>query len=266
MEENLKQNHKRDGLRLAMTPHIRTIAALLCAIALPCVASVAPQSAPASLQALQGNVFLVRGLSRTPDIHVRADNPSAPAGGCDAAVQVISSEFSAGQATLRVEPIGSPQIENQQPIHCNVARQISISISGFGPHPSDDAITAAISKVLLTPEAYLASVNISEVPAHVDGDPESPLGQSSMIDFAPPRALLSVYADYTPAVRASNGSVVVQATVGRDGRIYSVALLNGLSDPVDQQVLKLFRLWRLRPAHVGDQLVAFQLNLETRFR
>lgn len=249
-----------------VTPRAALIAASLGAIAVLCPSLIARQSAPAPLQSLQGNVFLVRGLSRVPEIHLRADNLSAPSGGCDAAVQVISSEFAAGQATLRVEPIGSPQIENRQPIHCNVARQTSFSISGFGPHPTDDAISATISKVLLTPEAYLASVGINELPARIDGDPETPLGQSSMIAFVPPRALLSVYADYTPAVRASNGSVVVQATVGRDGRIYSVALLNGLSDPVDQQVLKLFRLWRLRPAHVGDQLVAFQLNLETRFR
>jgi hypothetical protein len=243
------------------------VGALIVASACELPAKAGQQSSSSgTLQSYVGNVYLMRGLGRAPELHLKAG--SGPATGqCDAAVSVSSASFTGAAVQLRVEPVGSPQIEQRATMSCVLPRQINISISGFAPHASDTAITAAVNKFLLSPEVYLASYGITLNQPAISGDPESPIGQSSMIDFSPPQPLLSVYADYTDAVKqSSGGSVVVQALIGRDGRVYSATVLNGLSDAVNEQVLKLYRLWRLKPAHVGEQLVAYQLNLETRFR
>lgn len=227
----------------------------------------AQQQAPSNpLQSYIGNLYLMRGLGRTPDLQVRAGSPLG-AGQCDAAVSVISATLTGAAVHLRMEPVGSPQIARRATMSCTLPRQINIFITGFALHAAEGAITAAINKILLSSEAYLASYGLASNQPAISGDPESPVGQSSMIDFSPPQALLSVYADYTDAVKqSSGGSIVVQALIGRDGRVYSATVLNGLSDAINDQVLKLYRLWRLKPAHVGGRLVAYQLNLETRFR
>jgi hypothetical protein len=243
------------------------LGALIIAAACELPANAGQQSSSSAiLQPYVGNLYLMRGLGRTPDLHLNAGSTPAT-GQCDAAVSVSSASFTGAAVQLRVEPIGSPQIEQRTTMSCVLPRQINISISGFAPHATGSAITAAVNKFLLSPEAYLTSYGIVLNQSAIPGDPESPVGQSSMIDFAPPRPLLSVYADYSePVKQSSGGSVVVQALIGRDGRVYSATVLNGLSDAINDQVLKLYRLWRLKPAHVGDQLVAYQLNLETRFR
>jgi TonB family protein len=66
----------------------------------------------------------------------------------------------------------------------------------------------------------------------------------------PPRLLQEVKARYTDEARRRNlsGDVILEITVGRDGRVGAVTVLQGLGAGLDQRAVEAVRQWRFDPA------------------
>lgn len=87
-------------------------------------------------------------------------------------------------------------------------------------------------------------------------------------EVAPPVALVRVEPSYTePARRARiEGTVIVQATVDREGRVVDVQVVKPLAMGLDAAAVDAVRKWRFRPATLRGRPVAVFFRLTVAFR
>jgi TonB family protein len=138
-------------------------------------------------------------------------------------------------------------------------------VTGFAADETADSLATSLSKVLQTPEQYLATAGIIfDLPAEPDIQGPLPAAPPSS---ERPQPLLSLDAALSEQARKSKyqGTLVVTFYVGTDGRAHHPSIQRPLGMGLDQQVLNVIPLMRFRPAHKLDQLFPAYLSMEFTF-
>ena len=187
---------------------------------------------------------------------------------CDIVVQIKEMRQGADKIDFAWEQIGTPSIWGKNFSHTcrdnNYHDKGTLTITGFAPDETTDSIVASVSKVLQTPEQYLATAGIMfNLPAEPDIQGALPREPPS----TGPKPLFIVDPAFSEEARKSKyrGTVVVIFYVGRDGRAHRPRISRPLGMGLDQKALDVVSLWRFQPAHKLDQAVPAPLNMEISF-
>lgn len=83
-----------------------------------------------------------------------------------------------------------------------------------------------------------------------------------------PRRISGSEPAYTPAARKAKvqGSVLLSALIGVDGRVQDVSVVRSLRPDLDESSIDAVRSWRFQPATRNGTPVPFQVQIETSFR
>lgn len=198
-------------------------------------------------------------------------------GACDVAVEVKSAAFQKGVVELGLESLGQPRVEGKRSQCRRMEPAITLRITGFQPDESAEAVSSAIGRLFMTPEALLAAHGIRfDLPA-VAAQPlvadRSPVGKAPEIRLAQevtrwPKRLLWVepaYADPNPKVK-HEGEVEIAAIVGSDGRLREPKIQTTLAEAHERHVQRAFSLWRFEPARRGTEAVGARVTERTVLR
>ncbi len=223
---------------------------------------------PEALQSWVGQRRFIAGAGEAKGLALEVGE-SLPRGDCDVAVEVRSASFDKGTVTLSLDTLGraetSDRMRGRECREVPTARQLSVS----GLSAPEDA-PQALEDLLTPPEGHLAARDVVfDLPpeknapklAAAGGDAagtseERILGRQ--ID-AWPRLLLAVHPIVSGHVR-HQGEIEFAAMVGADGRLYKPALVTSLGSSQEEQVLKVFSLWRYEPAKRGQDRVAARVR------
>lgn len=198
-------------------------------------------------------------------------------GGCDVAVEVKAAAFQKGVVQLSLESLGQPRVEGKRSQCGRMVPAITLRITGFAPDEPADAVTSAVGRLLVTPEALLAVHGIRfDLPPMAEQllvADRSSVGKGPEMRLAQevtrwPRKLLWVepaYADPNRKVK-HEGEVEIAAVVGSDGRIREPQILTTLAEAHQRHVQRAFSLWRFEPARRGTQAVAARVTERTVLR
>ncbi|HVZ16780.1 MAG TPA: energy transducer TonB, partial [Terriglobales bacterium] len=83
-----------------------------------------------------------------------------------------------------------------------------------------------------------------------------------------PRVLYAPDPQYSEEARKAKyqGTVVLWAVIGPDGRTRELRIARSLGMGLDQQAINAVKLWKFEPARKDDRPVAVQINIEVNFR
>ncbi|HET7291056.1 MAG TPA: hypothetical protein VFM88_01400 [Vicinamibacteria bacterium] len=223
---------------------------------------------PDALQAWVGQQRFIAGAGEAKSFALKAGE-SLPKGDCDVAVQVRSASFERGTVSVALDTLGRAEIEGRmRGRECGeVPTGRRLVVSGLAS--AEDA-APALERLLGTPEAHLAARDVAfDLPAEKaapklaavssEGEgtsEERNLGRQLTVW---PKALLKVHPLLSGHVR-HEGELEFAGTVGSDGRLYKPKLLTSLAQAQEEQVLKLFALWRYEPAKKGEERVAARIR------
>ena len=188
---------------------------------------------------------------------------------CDIVVQIKEARQDKHKINFAWEQIGTPSIWGKnfsRACRDNNSHDSGIlTITGFAPDEATDSLAASLSKVLQTPEQYLATAGIMfNLPAEPDIQGAVPHEPPSI---ERPKPLLMVDPEFSEEARKSKyqGTVRVIFYVGTDGRAHRPSIPRPLGMGLDQQTLNVVSLWRFQPAHKLDQTVPANMNIEISF-
>lgn len=82
-----------------------------------------------------------------------------------------------------------------------------------------------------------------------------------------PRPIYTPNAEYTQEAQKAgiHGEVIVKATIGADGKVNDVTVLNGLGYGLDESAAKAVQSWRFEPSLKGGTPTDFKTALEVDF-
>ena len=85
---------------------------------------------------------------------------------------------------------------------------------------------------------------------------------------SPPRPIYDPDPDYSEEARKAKfqGTVVLWAVIGADGRTQEVRVQRSLGMGLDEKAVEAVRRWKFEPAKLGGQAVAVQISIEVNFR
>ncbi len=218
------------------------------------------------LQAMAGKKMIFLQFGDADKTKLKKNDLTKVKISCDLVVQIKEASQHKDKVSIAWEQIGTPSLWGKNvPRACrdNMSHDAgTLVITGFAPDETEDSLAASLSKILQTPEQYLATAGIIfDLPAEPDI-----LG---MVPFAPefPKALLSVDPAFSEEARKSKymGTLVVTFYVGTDGRVHRPTIPRPPGMGLDQQVLNVLPLWRFRPAHNADKPVPASLQTEISF-
>ena len=83
-----------------------------------------------------------------------------------------------------------------------------------------------------------------------------------------PRAIYAPDPEFSEEARKAKyqGSVVLSAIIGADGRPHNLRVVRSLGMGLDEKATEAVTHWRFEPAHKGSQPVAVEVNIEVAFR
>ncbi len=251
------------------------------AFLMPACRTAAPSVTPRGvspedpLRAYLDEVRLLRPDGDKP--RIRLEQRQAVRSGCAVAVRVRAASFDKGTARFSLETLGMPRV-NDRRVGCRRTRpELELSISGFAAAAEPSQLRARVDAVLLTAEAYLASMGVPfdlpPGPAPAEAacrevfatNAESALARQVS---AWPVPLLTVdpwYRDRSGRVRQES-EVELEAVVGRDGRLHRPQLRTSLGQAHEQAVLRTLPLWRFTPARRGSVPVPARVALRPALR
>jgi len=223
---------------------------------------------PEALQSWVSQRRFLAGAGEAKQLALKA-GASLPRGDCDVAVEVRSASFDGGTVTLSLVTLGRAETSDRmRGRECrDVPASRALSVSGLAT--AEDA-APALERLLATPEAHLAArdVTFDLVPeksapkiAAAGGDAEGTSEERSLGRQLSewPRLLLAVHPIVSGRVH-HQGEIEFAAIVGVDGRLYKPALVTSLATSQEEQVLKVFPLWRYEPAKKGQERVAARVR------
>jgi TonB family protein len=218
------------------------------------------------LQAMAGKKLIFLQFGDADKTKLRKNDLNKVKISCDLVVQIQEASQHKDKVSIAWEQIGTPSLwEKHPPRACrdNMSHDNGVLvITGFAPDETADSLAASLSKILQTPEQYLATAGIIfDLPA----EPDIP----GRVPFATERpiALLSVDPAFSLEARKSKymGTLVVTFYVGTDGRVHRPTIPRPLGKGLDQQALNVLPLWRFRPARNADKPVPASLQTEISF-
>ena len=187
---------------------------------------------------------------------------------CDIAVQIKMAQQDKDKIDFAWEQIGTPSIWGKKFAHTcrdnNSHDRGILTITGFAPHETTDSLTTSISKVLQTPEQYLATAGIM---FNLPAEPDLQSVPSEPATIERPKPLLTFDPAFSEEARKRKyqGRVVVMFYVGTDGRAHRPSIPRPLGMGLDQQALNILSLCRFQPGNKDGKPVAAQLNMEISF-
>jgi Gram-negative bacterial TonB protein C-terminal len=218
------------------------------------------------LQAMAGKKLIFLQFGDADKTKLRKNDLNKVKISCDLVVQIKEASQHKDTVTIAWAQIGTPSLWGKNiPRACrdNMSHDNGVLvITGFAPDETADSLAASLSKILQTPEQYLATAGIIfDLPA----EPDIPGRVTFARDL--PKALLSVDPAFSEEARKSKymGTLAVTCYVGTDGRVHRPTIPHPLGMGLDQQALNVLPLWRFRPARKLDQPVAAMMNIEISF-
>jgi len=184
---------------------------------------------------------------------------------CDLAVQIQAVRYKDQEVTFDWVQIGTPQAEKNFPRNCRdrVSHDRgTLTITQLAPDETAASLAESVSKVLQTPEQYLATKGVPfNLPPKTDGQK---LVSGTLI---PPRALLMIDGAFSQQALRSKyaGAVTISFTVGTDGLAHQPKITRPLGMGLDEQALAVLPLWRFQPGSKDGKPVAASLNVEMEF-
>jgi hypothetical protein len=249
------------------------LAAAGCKSAGPKAGSVTAAVGPTFLQSYVGQNRILVGQGDERNVAVRAGDDRV-SGDCDVAVGIERAAFDKGGLRLSLSRLGRPRVEGAKPAKesCgSMPAGITLSLSDLsGQEP--EAVETALSRILPTPEAYLAARGVS-----FDRPLESALGPVAAAEgiAAPgdermlgrrvkvwPRRLLWVDAEYHDLSGKVRRAVELDfdAVVGVDGRLREPRLQTFIGATQEALVKRSLSVWRYEPAQGDGQPVAARVG------
>jgi TonB family protein len=97
---------------------------------------------------------------------------------------------------------------------------------------------------------------------------ETSPGGAADLGVAPPRAVTKVDPKYPAAARRARiqGSVFLYGSIGTDGRVSEVAVVEGVEEQLDQSAVDAFRRWRFEPGRKNGTPIPLEVVVEIPFR
>ena len=228
-----------------------------------------PQTPQDFLQAMAGQKLIMLQFGDADKTKLKKNDLNKIKISCDLVVQIKEARQHKDKVSIAWEQIGTPSVWGKNlPRACrdNMSHDAgTLVITGFAPDATADSLADSLSKVLQTPEQYLATTGIIfDLPAEPDIQGAVPAAASLS---EKPKPLLSVDPTFSEQARKSKyqGTVAVMFYVGTDGRAHRPRIPRPLGMGLDQQALNVISLWRFRPAHKLDQPVPAMMNIEISF-
>jgi hypothetical protein len=220
------------------------------------------------LQAMAGKKLIFLQFGDADKTKLKKNDLNKVKISCDLVVQIKEASRHKDQVTIAWAQIGTPELWGKNiPRACRdymTHENGVLVITGFAPDETADSLAASLSKILQTPEQYLATAGIIfDLPA----EPDIPGRLTTPLATEQPKGLLSVEPAFSDEARKAkySGTLVVTLYVGTDGRVHQPAIVHHLDLGLDQQALNVLPLWRFRPAHKADKPVPALLNIEISF-
>lgn len=184
---------------------------------------------------------------------------------CDLAVQIQAVRYKKQEVTFDWVQIGTPQADKNFPHNCRDRvdhKRGTLTITQLAPDETATSLAESISKVLQTPEQYLATEGVPfPLPPKPDG--QKPVSGT----LIPPRPLLWIDAAFSQQALRSKyaGSVTISFIVGTDGLAHQPKITRPLGMGLDEQALAVLPLWRFQPGSKDGKPAALNLNIEMEF-
>lgn len=191
---------------------------------------------------------------------------------CDVAVKLTKAEWSHGTARLWFEDFGTPFFPSATKIapnsytpSCRMTNSlITLNISGFSAAEDEDAVSAVLGQILMTPEEYMAlhGVAFNFAPA-----PDDQTGIECNSPRKMPRLLFNVEPEMSEEARRAKyqGTTAIAVVVGTDGRVRNPQVVRKLGMGLDEMATEALSTWRFEPGRDGDKPVACKVIVEVSF-
>lgn len=240
---------------------------LLGTVAFTQTAAPAPTMATSDeyLHSLTGQKLIMLHFGDTDHSKVKKSDLHKVKISCDSAVQIQAVHYKKREVTFEWIQIGTLETKNNIPRNCrdnNTHPKGTLTITELAADETAASLAESVSKVLQTPEQYLATEGISFNP-----QPESGVQRPASGGFVPPKVLLSVDGVFSQESLRSKyaGAVMVSFIVGTDGCAHQPKISRPLGMGLDEQALAVLPLWRFQPASKDGKPVAASMNMEMSF-
>ncbi|HET9284309.1 MAG TPA: energy transducer TonB [Candidatus Angelobacter sp.] len=184
---------------------------------------------------------------------------------CDLAVQIQAVRYKEREVTFDWVQIGTPQATKNFPHNCRdrvYHGRGTLTITQLASDETANSLAESVSKVLQTPEQYLATEGVPFLL------PPKPDGQKLVSGtLIPPRPLLFIDGAFSQQALRSRyaGAVTISFIVGTDGLAHQPKITRPLGMGLDEQALAVLPLWRFQPGSKDGKPVAASLNIEMEF-
>jgi hypothetical protein len=246
-----------------------------CKTAGPKGPGAAPPALPDLLRPYEGDLRLLphKGDERALTLPLG----QGPTGSCDVAVRIRSVALDKGTVRFALETVGLPKVGERRATCKRLEPGLQLSFTGVPAGSVTSDVTAAIDKVLLTPDAYLRAKGVAfdRAPAQAPSEMASQLPDANDGErrlaravVAWPQPLLSVegtYRDPSGRVRFER-LVQAEGVVGTDGRLYQPHVKGSPDRRHEEALMTALRFWRFEPARKADGPLAARVPLELVFR
>jgi len=246
------------------------IGAVLLSFAMLAQAQSKPQSE--FLGSLLNQKMILMHLGEQKEYRLSKGNLNKLTSHCDVAVKLTKDEWVHGTARLWFEDFGTPFFPpaahispNSYAPLCKMRNgPITLQISGFSAAEDEDAVSAILGQILLTPEEYMS---LHGVPFNFAPAPNDQAGIECKPPMKMPRLLLNVEPDMSEEARKAKyqGTTVLAIVVGTDGRVRNPHIVRKLGMGLDEAAMEALSTWRFEPGRNGDKPVACKLNVEVSF-
>jgi periplasmic protein TonB len=97
--------------------------------------------------------------------------------------------------------------------------------------------------------------------------PQPCKGDSTTDCVIVPVAKKQIEAKFTKAAKAAevDGRVVLNCTVGVDGRAHDIKVVHALGYGLDENAVKALSKWKFKPAQLNGKPIAWNITIETEF-
>lgn len=217
------------------------------------------------LQSLSGQKLLMLQFGDADHSKVKKSDLHKVKISCDLAVQIQSVRYKEGEVTFDWVQIGAPQAGKNFPHNCRdrvYHDHGTLTITQLAPDETATSLAESVSKVLQTPEQYLATEG---VPFNLQPKPDAQKPVSGTL--IPPKPLLMIDGAFSQQALRSKyaGAVTISFTVGIDGIAHQPKISRPLGMGLDEQALAVLPLWRFQPGSKDGKPVAASLNIEMEF-
>lgn len=226
------------------------------------------QTSSNPLQPFVGQKLILVHLGDLTGINIQKQDLATVKGNCDVAVLVRKASLENGKAKLDLEDIGTPSINGAQNQCKKLQSEFLLEITGFTPNDTPESVSASVGQLLFTPELYLTAHGISFELQPGPGNENALSAKLPGPQPDAPKLLLSIDPRYTEEARQEKfqGVAKFKVLIGTDGRVHNPQVSFSVGYGLEENALKVFPMWRFKPASKSGNPVPVYASLEMNFR